>query len=208
MAAASGVSVTHYEYALHGPPFESPDAYDLADAAFAAKLEAARAYAPMLPDVDEMLSRFGQAAFRESAAWCGAADVPRLRRLNFGARAMIEPLSAEAFAREIAAYDPIDAANVSTLIRATASSDALHEQLLALYERAIEEHAAAPAGWQDESRAAAAFLGRMMHGQAAAESKFNLVIQATHRILDAPVIGRALTRTAKWLVRKGRTPAR
>ena len=130
-----------------------------------------------------------------------SSDVPRLRRLNFGARSLSSPLSADAISREIDSYDAEDAARVSELIRTTAASDALHEQLLSLYERIIAEPVASD--WQEESRAAAAFL-RRMNGGAGASENLNLVVQATHRLLNAPVIGPALTRTARWLVRRGR----
>jgi Glycosyltransferase Family 4 len=131
-----------------------------------------------------------------------AADVARLRRMNFGARALRQPLSADALLSEIESYDAADAAKVSEIIRRTAPADVLHEQLLALYETVIAQDL--PRDWEAESRAAAAFLQRAARG-GGDDVKLNLVVQATHRLLDAPVIGRALTRGARWLVGRGRS---
>jgi len=133
-----------------------------------------------------------------------ANDVARLRRLNFGVRSLSVPLSADAVRREIGLYDAADAARVSEIIRETASTDALHAQLLALYESAIAQ--GFTRDWEAESRAAAAFLRQQHHK--GDEARLNLVVQATHRLLDAPVIGPALTRGARWLVRRGRKRVR
>lgn len=133
-----------------------------------------------------------------------AADVARLRRVNFGARSLTAPLSVDAILREIESYDAADAAKVSEIIRSTASSDLLHEQLLELYEAMIGQEIARD--WEAESRAAAAFLQRSSAGDRH-EANLSLVVQATHRLLDAPVIGRALTHGARWLVRR-RKPQR
>jgi len=60
--------------------------------------------------------------------------------------------------------------------------------------------------FEAEGRAAAAFLRNMNRN--GDEAKLNLVVQATHRLLDAPLIGPALTRGARWLVRRGRKRVR
>lgn len=131
-------------------------------------------------------------------------DVPRLRRLNFGVRSLRKPLTADVLAAELAAYDPADARRVSGLIRDTASSQALHEALFALYEDVIAENTAKPTEWAEESKAAAAFIARMLEASRRNESKINLLLQAAHRVLGAPVIGSAVTRVARWVIGKGR----
>jgi glycosyl transferase family 4 len=131
-------------------------------------------------------------------------DVARLRRINFGVRALSEPWSVEAVHREIRAYDATDAMRVTSMIRATASADAMHEQLVALYEDVLAQKFTRDV--EAEGRAAAAFLRNMNRG--GDEAKLNLVVQATHRLLDAPLIGPALTRGARWLVRRGRKRVR
>jgi hypothetical protein len=106
----------------------------------------------------------------------------------------------------IAAYDSDDAAKVSELVRETASSDTLHRQLLTLYQSVAAEYAAGVCGasWQDESRAAAAFLRSFAEASRPSESNLNLIAQAVHRILRAPVVGPALTGMARWLVNRGK----
>ena len=131
-----------------------------------------------------------------------SGDVARLRRLNFGIRSLRKPMSVDVLAGELAKYDAADARRVSDLIRETASADALHQSLFALYEEAIAEPASAD--WAEESRAAAAFITRMLANNRREEAKMNLVVQAAHRILGAPVIGGAATRVAGWVVGEGR----
>jgi len=56
----------------------------------------------------------------------------RLRPLNFGIRALQEPVTLEALEREIARYDANDAARVSERIRSTAGLDSAVEEILGL----------------------------------------------------------------------------
>ncbi len=144
----------------------------------------------------------------DGAGMAGMVDtenVARLQRLNFGIRTLTTPLTVDELARAIAAYDPDDATKVSEHIRTHASAETLHQQLLALYHSAIEEHAAAgPPSWEEESRAAAKFLRDLSEASRPSESDLNLVVQATHRVLRAPLIGPALTRVARWIVERGK----
>src|SRR5688572_22331775 len=69
-AAAAGVNVRHYEYPIFGGPNAFDDSGEITtldDVEFAAKIERSRAFAAVLADVDEMLTRFGDAAFRREA---------------------------------------------------------------------------------------------------------------------------------------------
>ena len=64
--AIAGVETAQYEYAVVNGP-ASPDAavvVELDDAEFAAKMADARAQAPALADVDDLLRRYGADAFR------------------------------------------------------------------------------------------------------------------------------------------------
>lgn len=136
-------------------------------------------------------------------------NVARLRRLNFGIRSLSSPLTADAIASAIAAYDANDAANVSRFIRTTASAAELHERLLALYELVLKEFRESPrASWQNESRAAANYLRTVTDAMRPSESNLNLIAQATHRILRTPLIGPPLTRIARWMVNRGKEGAR
>jgi len=131
--------------------------------------------------------------------------VERLRRLNFGIRSLSQPLSVEAVSAAIAAYDPVDAARVSQQIRGSASSEFLHQGLLSLYESVITEHASrrGRTDWREESRAAAAYLHRV-NASRPGDAGLNLVVRAAHRLLRTPLLGRALTRVARWIVDAGR----
>ncbi len=71
-AASRSQNVSLYEFPIHGGPnafdgFEDTQSLDLDDRAFAAKIENARAFAPVITDIGEMLSRFGDASFRRES---------------------------------------------------------------------------------------------------------------------------------------------
>lgn len=88
-----------------------------------------------------------------------AADLDRLRPLNFGVRALASRLDAGPLTREIERYDRADAARVSARIRAEAGLDGAVDRLVDLYGRVIDEHRQRPLpSPEEESRAAAAYL--------------------------------------------------
>jgi hypothetical protein len=89
-------------------------------------------------------------------------NVAGLRPLNFGLRALREPLNSEVIARAIASYDPVDAANVSCFIRANAGRDAVVDELLELYQQVIDEHGRTlNHDWAAEEQAVAAYLNEI-----------------------------------------------
>jgi hypothetical protein len=65
----------------------------------------------------------------------------RLRELNFGIRAMRREITAENLGRELARYDPAEAAEVSRRLRAEADLESTVDRLLALYAEVVEEQA-------------------------------------------------------------------
>jgi hypothetical protein len=82
-----------------------------------------------------------------------------LRALNFGLRALRDPVNAEVIERQIARYDAADAAKVSRLVRAGAGRDEIVEQIISLYREVIAENKTkAKPGKDEEARAAAAYL--------------------------------------------------
>lgn len=86
-------------------------------------------------------------------------EVHRLRRLNFGFRTLRDPVTPDVLRREIARYDPHDAAEVARWIRATAGLDTATGDLVALYQAVMAEHARG--GQPDpeaQARAVAAYL--------------------------------------------------
>jgi hypothetical protein len=133
-----------------------------------------------------------------------SADFDRLRRLNFGIRALQKPLSAETILAELALYDAADARAVSDRIRQSASSDDLHAALLSTYEAVIAEHAASPALADPvaESRAAAVFLQHLALRDRHRSQTLMTLAKASQRILRTPVIGTMATRALRWLMRR------
>lgn len=131
------------------------------------------------------------------------ADFDRLRRLNFGIRALQKPLSAETLSAELALFDANDARDVSNRIRQDASADDLHASLLSVYEAVIEDYAtAARDDAAGESRAAAAFLQELAVRERRREADMWTLAKASQRLLRMPIVGPAATRTLRWLARR------
>jgi hypothetical protein len=86
------------------------------------------------------------------------ANLDTLRPLNFGARALREPPSEEVLSREVARYDPADAAAVSRRVRETSGHDRLVDDLVGLYEDVIADRRGAIDDPAAEQRAASAYL--------------------------------------------------
>ena len=83
----------------------------------------------------------------------------RLRPLNFGVRALRDPLDADVIERQIALYDAEDAAKVSRLVRSSAGCDAAVEQIISLYQEVVEENISiGKPDWNTEAQAATAYL--------------------------------------------------
>jgi hypothetical protein len=118
-----------------------------------------------------------------------AAELERLRALNFGMRTLRHPVTTPVLRREIARYDADDAAAVSRVIRATAGRDAMVDDLCALYETVIAEQRTAGHGAPaDEMRAAAAYvqwLAPRLHQRDVLRGLFL-------RLLRMPVVGAGL----------------
>jgi hypothetical protein len=106
-----------------------------------------------------------------------------LRRLNFGRRALREPARPDVLAREIARYDPADAAAVSRRTRAGAELDAAVEDYVGLYRRVLDEQAAADPA--DEGRAASAYLHWLTHYLHYFECRVRLGEEERDRLLAA-----------------------
>jgi len=127
-------------------------------------------------------------------------EVARLRRLNFGIRALRKEASAEALSSEIARYDAADAAEVSRLIRARAGLEDTLDEIITLYEEVIAEHrAAGPTDADTEGRAVADYLrwAQTDIWRERESFKNSAVIRLRDRLLAAPLLGptaRALAR--------------
>jgi glycosyltransferase involved in cell wall biosynthesis len=109
---------------------------------------------PTLGRYDLVFAR-GKAALEAAAVGCAvvlcdyagvgpmvtADNVERIRALNFGQRAMRDPIDASVLAREIQRYDASDAAEVSRRLRRSAGHDSVVDALVGLYAEAVEEQA-------------------------------------------------------------------
>lgn len=104
----------------------------------------------------------GAAVVLCDATGCGplvtTANLPGLRRLNFGIRALRHPATPELLGAEIARYDPDDAATASRRIREEAGRESAVTDLLALYEEVLEAYAGTTDDPAAEGQAAAAYL--------------------------------------------------
>ncbi len=88
-----------------------------------------------------------------------STEVGRLRRLNFGRRALTQPLAPDVLDREIGRYDAADAEQASRRVREEASLETATGEALALYREVIEEHGRrGPVDPAEEGAATAAYL--------------------------------------------------
>ena len=90
-----------------------------------------------------------------------AADIDRMRPLNFGQKLLTRPVTAANLLEEIARYDADDAAEASRRVRAVAGLDRMVEAFLGLYGDILAEHAHTPARPWVERRAAATYMLRV-----------------------------------------------
>ncbi|MEW5931624.1 MAG: glycosyltransferase family 4 protein [Gemmatimonadota bacterium] len=174
VGASAGRSTASPEEALHG--------YDLVFAKARAALEA---------------MSVGAAVVLCDAVGAGpmvtTANFDRLRRVNFGMRALGQPVTPEFLAGEIARYDAADAAAVSRAVRESAGTDAMVDELCELYGEAVAEHAAAgPDDLREEQRAAAAYLQALSPRLL----QRDLLAGALQGLLRRPLLGRVARHAA------------
>jgi glycosyltransferase involved in cell wall biosynthesis len=129
-----------------------------------------------------------------------SGELERLRALNFGVRALREPLDAARLVREIERYDPVDAAEVSRKVRASAGRDAVLDELIDLYEEVIAEYESRPDGEDDaraEGRAAAMYL-RGLKSELIAHSAASMRLR--ERVRGIPLVGKFGVRLARMII--------
>jgi len=131
-------------------------------------------------------------------------ELSELRRFNFGHRVLRMPVDNANLIREIARYDPSDAAEVSRQIREVAGLDAAVDEVTALYREVIAEYSTlGPDDTEAEERAAARFLHRhslSFNAQLKAErdraamfyEKYNnlALMRVRSRLLGLPLLGK------------------
>lgn len=89
-------------------------------------------------------------------------NVERLRDLNFGLRSLVNPVTVEAVAAEIALYDLDEAGRVSARVRAFADLEPMLDRLETLYGEAIAAAAAHPPTEAARRQAMLAFLSETL----------------------------------------------
>ncbi len=126
------------------------------------------------------------------------AEFARLRRLNFGMRTLVEPVTAAVLERELARYDAAACAEVSRLARAEAGLDAQVAQFVALYREVL---ALAPSAEPEH-----AYVSRFLRDFArASEAQYRALIESgtmrlRRKLLSLPVVGRL----GRWLAGRER----
>jgi hypothetical protein len=140
------------------------------------------------------------------------AELERLRRDNFGMRAMGPRSTPEEFGRDVTAalgrYDAAEAARVSERVRAEAGRDRLVSEFVSLYESVIKEHAGMARDEEAEARAAAAYLRSLSLSKARAAAALydSVTFRLRDRLLGVPLVGGAARTLARVVTAARRAP--
>ena len=156
----------------------------------------------------------GTAVVLCDAVGCGplvtTADLERLRRLNFGIRALSEKVDASVLTREIARYDANDADEVSRRIRANCDVRSVVDDAVALYREVIQEfHERQTTNPTEEGRASAEFLrwmtlaGRRKQADYEAILANSVTLRLRNQIARLPIIDKLLSPVARMARRNG-----
>ena len=122
------------------------------------------------------------------------SNVAQLRPLNFGHRALQHAVTPEYLGQQIANYDAGDAAQVSRIVRESAGTDLMVEQLCGIYHDAIASYTPrTPQSSAEESRAVAAYLQTM----APRMLQRDYLAAAFNGFLNKPLIGNLARRAAR-----------
>ena len=126
-------------------------------------------------------------------------EMDQLRRLNFGVRALRGNVDPDVLEREIARYDPRDAAEVSRRIRETAGREKAMDQIVALYNDVVGEFATCKRDLDDEARAEATYLQQLaIHLEGQRNALLNSrTFRLRERLLNLPIAGSLLRSLAR-----------
>ena len=132
------------------------------------------------------------------------AELDRLRRLNFGIRALNETVDANRLARQIARYDARDATEVSRRIRAGAGLEPVLDNALTLYREVKEEFGNWNCSrWSKENRYVAEYLRwltlttRRKQGETEAILKNSPTLKLRERLGRLPMMEALLRRLSR-----------
>lgn len=126
-------------------------------------------------------------------------EVDQLRRVNFGVRALCGDVDPDVLEREIARYDPQDAAEVSRRIRETAGREKAMEQIVALYHDVVSEFETCKRDLDAEARAEATYLLQLAtHLEGQRNALLNSqTFRLRQRLLNLPIAGSLLRSLAR-----------
>jgi len=126
-------------------------------------------------------------------------EVDQLRRVNFGVRALRGSVDPDVLEREIARYDPQDAAEVSRRIRETAGREKAMEQIVALYHDVVSEFEMCRRDLDAEARAEATYLQELTtHLEGQRNALLNSqTFRLRQRLLNLPIAGSLLRSLAR-----------
>ena len=126
-------------------------------------------------------------------------EVDQLRRMNFGVRALQGNVDPDVLEREIARYDPQDAAEVSRRIRATAGREKAIDQIVDLYQDVVVEFETGTRDFDAEARAEATYLQQLaIHLEAQRDALLNSrTFRLRQRLLKLPIAGPLLRSIAR-----------
>ena len=138
------------------------------------------------------------------------AEFDRLRRLNFGIRALSDDVDADLLLGEIRRYDPKDAAEVSQRIRTTADLGSVVDDAVVLYREVIEEFQRRTGSDPvEENHAVAEYLRWMTlavrRKQAQHESMLanSPTLRLRNRMSQIPLMETLVKPLARWARRNG-----
>ena len=147
---------------------------------------------------------------RGSGPLVTANELEKLRRLNFGIRALGEKIDPDLLLRQIGRYDAADAAEVSRRFRAGSDLGSVVDDAIALYGEVIEEYRGLPpTDPLEETRAAAGHLRWLTlttrRKQAECETMLanSLTLRLRNRVGEFPLAGKLLDRLASLARRSG-----
>lgn len=123
-------------------------------------------------------------------------EMDQLRRLNFGVRTLQGDLDPDLLQREIARYDPRDAAEVSRRIRESAGREKAIDQIVDLYHEVVREFETCKRDLDAEARAESAYLQQLaIHLEEQRDTLLNSqTFRLRQRLLNLP-LARSLLRS-------------
>ena len=126
------------------------------------------------------------------------SEIAQLRRLNFGVRAL-RRRDRDVLEREIARYDPQDAAEVSRRIRESAGRERSIDQIVALYQEVVREFETNKRDLDAEARAESTYLQQLaIHLEEQRNTLLNSqTFRLRKRLLNLPVAGTLLRSLAR-----------